>query len=128
MNPQTFGPGSALAAPDVCKTPPFAIPAPFPNTAMNATTVPSQYRVMINGQPVLSVAATNPMTSGDEGGAIGGVVSQIIKGPCSVTVGSMGYIVGGAPAQRCLDPTVHNMANATGSNMVPSQTIVTVLR
>lgn len=128
MNVQTFGAGSCMAVPDVCKTPPFAIPAPFPNTGMNSTAVPAQFRVMINGQPILNVASTNAMSSGDEGGPIGGVVSQTIKGPCTAVMGSMGYMVGGSPAQRCLDPTNQNTANCMGSNMVPSQVIVTVLR
>ena len=128
MNPQTFGPGSALASPDVCKTPPFAIPAPFPNIGMNATAVPTQYRIMINGQPILNIAAVNPTSSGDEGGTIGGVVSQMIKGPVNATFGSMGYMVGGSPVQRCLDPTMQNGGNSVGANMAPSQVIVTVMR
>lgn len=127
MNVQTFGPGTSMATPDICKTPPFAIPAPFPNIGMNATAVPTQYQVMINGQPILNVATINPMTSGDEGGSIGGVVSQIIKGPCNAAMGSMSYMVGGSPVQRCLDPTAQNGANSVGANTVPSQVIVTVM-
>ncbi len=128
MNPQTFGVGQAMANPDVCKTPPFAIPAPFPNMSLNATAVPAQYQVMILGQPILTVASVNPMTSGDEAGTMGGVVSQVIKGPCNTVMGSLAYIVGGSPVQRCLDPTAQNGGNSVGMHQVPSQTLVTVLR
>lgn len=128
MNVQTFGIGQAMATPDVCKTPPLAIPAPFPNISLNATAVPAQYQIMIQGQPILTVASVNPMTSGDEAGTLGGVVSQTIKGPCNTVMGSMAYIVGGSPVQRCLDPTTQNGGNSLGTHQVPSQTIVTVLR
>ena len=128
MTPQTFGAGSATAPVDVCKTPPFSEPIPYPNIAMNATAVPSQYRIMINGQPTLNLASSNPMSSGDEAGAYGGVVSSIIKGPCMANMGSMSYMVGGTPAVRTLDPTTQNMANSMGAYMVPSQVLLTVMR
>lgn len=128
MTPQTFGPGSTIATPDTCMTPPLAIPAPFPNLAVNSTAVPSQYTIMINGQPVLTTAANNPTTSGDEAGTLGGVVSGIIKGPAMVVMGSMAYVVGGTPAARNLDPTMQNMSNGGGAHSVPSQTVVTVMR
>ena len=127
MNVQTFGAGNAMGTPDVCKTPPFAIPAPFPNLAANATAVPAQFRIMINGQPILNVASMISLSSGDEGGTMGGVVSQVVMGPCNAVMGSMRYMVGGTPAQRCLDPTTHNAGNTVGANTVPSQVIVTVL-
>ena len=128
MTPQTFGSGSAIANADNCKTPPFSVPVPYPNTATNATAVPSQYRIMIEGQPTLNVAASNPTSTGDEAGAEGGVVSGMIKGPCTSTKGSMCYLVGGTPAVRTLDPTTQNAANSMGSYMVPSQTFFTVMR
>jgi len=128
MTPQTFGSGTANAPVDVCKTPPFSEPIPYPNIATNATAVPSQYRIMINGQPTLNLASTNPTSSGDEAGAYGGVVSSTIKGPCMATKGSLAYMVGGSPAVRTLDPTTHNLANSAGSYMVPSQTLFTVMR
>lgn len=128
MTPQTFGPGGTTCTPDTCKTPPAATPVVYPNTALCATAVPSQYRIMINGQPTLSTASTNPTSTGDEAGAMGGVVSQIIKGPCSVAMGSMAYIVGGTPAYRNLDPTMQNGVNGAGAHNIPSQVLMTVMR
>lgn len=127
MTPQTLGAGSATAQVDVCKTPSVG-PVPYPNVATNATAVPSQYRIMINGQPILNVASSNPTSSGDEAGVEGGVVSSMIKGPCMANKGSMCYMVGGTPAVRTLDPTTQNAANSMGSYMVPSQTLLTVMR
>lgn len=123
----TFGPGMSVGMPDVCKTPPFAIPAPFPNNAMNATAVPTYYTVMILGQPELNIGATVAVSVGDEGGAMGGVVSNVIVGPGRATMGSMTYTLGGMPSWRTMAPTMHNLMNAPGTTMVPSQTIKTIM-
>ncbi|MXY53133.1 MAG: DUF4150 domain-containing protein [Gammaproteobacteria bacterium] len=128
MTPQTFGAGSAIAQADVCKTPSPAgeVPVAYPNTAMNSTAVPAQYQIMVDGQPILTLASNNPTSAGDESGVGGGVVSSTIKGPCMSTKGSLRYIVGGSPAVRTLDPTSQNLSNSMGSHMVPSQTLLTV--
>ena len=57
----------SMAMPDVCMTPPFAIPAPFPNIANNALAIPGYYTIMINGMPELNTASQYAITSGDEG-------------------------------------------------------------
>lgn len=121
MMPMTFGAGMSMGMPDVCKMPPFALPAPFPNMAMNATVVPSYFTIMINGQPELNITAMHALTNGDEAGAMGGVVSGVIMGPARCMLGSVRYFVGGAPSWRCLSPTMHNMINAPGATMAPSQ-------
>ena len=125
---QTFGPGLSLGAPDICKTPPLAIPAPFPNTAMNAMAIPSYFTVMINCMPELTVVAMHPITMGDEAGTLGGVVSQIILGPCMCTLPSMVCFVGGMPVWRLTAITLHNLANCPGVTTVPSQPILQVMR
>lgn len=124
----TFGPGLSLGMPDVCKTPPLAIPAPFPNNAMNVAVVPGYFTVMIMGMPELNMVSMHPITLGDEGGAMGGVVSQIIIGPCMCTLPSMIMFVGGTPVWRLTAVTVHNLANAPGTTTVPSQAVMQVMR
>ena len=128
MTPQTSGIGGLVGMLDVCKTPPLAIPAPFPNMAMNAVAIPTYFTVMIQGMPWLNVGATWAVSNGDEGGTMGGVVSQIICGPGRPVIGSTSHMVGGMPSFRTLDMTLQNLANAPGSAMIPSQFIVTILR
>ena len=126
--PMTMGMGMSMAMPDVCKTPPFAIPAPFPNISMNAMAVPAYYTIMINMMPELNLGGMCAASSGDEGGTMGGVVSQIIMGPCRPIMGSMCYFVGGMPLWLLTRPTLQNMMNSAGISMVPSQTCKQVMR
>ena len=126
--PMTFGMGMAMGMPDVCKTPPFAIPAPFPNIGNNAMAIPTYFTIMINCMPELNTGGQYAITSGDEAGAMGGVVSQVIIGPSRPLMGSTCYCVGGMPSWRMTDPTMHNLSNAPGIGMAPSQTVKIVLR
>ena len=128
MMPMTMGAGMSIAMPDVCKTPPFAIPVPFPNIANNALAVPTYFTIMINGLPELNITGMYALTSGDEGGPLGGVASMTIVGMGRAVMGSTFYFVGGAPSWRLLAPTIQNMVNAPGTSMVPSQTVKIVLR
>ena len=128
MMVMTFGMGMSMGMPDTCKTPPLAIPAPFPNLANNAMCIPGYFTILINAMPELNLASMYAITNGDEAGAMGGVVSQIIMGPGQTVMGSTMYFVGGMPAWRLTAPTMHNMMNAPGVTMVPSQVTVMVLR
>lgn len=126
--PMTFGPGMSNATPDVCKTPPFAIPAPYPNTAPNAMVVPGYFTVMIMGQPELNIVSQYPVTQGDQPGSMGGVVSSTIMGPGRPMMGSMVCFIGGSPTWLLTKPTLQNLTNAPGVSSVPSQTFKQVLR
>ncbi len=127
MMPMTFGLGMSMAMPDVCKTPPFAIPVPYPNIANNALAIPGYMTIMINCMPELNMASQYALSNGDEAGAMGGVVSGIIVGIGRPVMGSVCYFVGGMPSWRTIAPTIQNIANAPGISMVPSQVIKTVL-
>ena len=124
----TFGPGMSNAMPDVCKTPPLAIPAPFPNLAPNAMAVPTYFTIMINCMPELNLGSMYAITNGDQAGTMGGVASGTIMGPGRPVKGSMVVFVGGMPSWRLMDPTIQNLTNAPGVTMVPSQTTKIVLR
>ena len=124
----TFGPGLSLAPADLCKTLPAGIPAPFPNTALNAAVVPGYFTIMITGLPELNMASVHPVTVGDEVGVLGGVVSQTIVGPCMCTLPSMVCFVGGTPVWRLTALTVQNVCNAPGVTTVPSQGVKQVMR
>ena len=128
MNCMTFGLGMSMAMPDVCMTPPFAIPAPFPNIGNNALCVPTYFTIMINCQPELNIMAMYAITNGDEAGAMGGITCGIIMGSGRCLLGSTCYFVGGGPSWRSTCPTLQNLTNAPGFTSVPSQTIKIVLR
>ena len=128
MMPMTFGAGMSMGVPDVCKVPPFAIPIPFPNIANNGVVIPGYFTIMILGMPELNISSQHAITNGDEAGAMGGVVSNMIIGSARPMMGSTFVFVGGSPVWRLLAPTIHNMSNAPGTTMVPSQTVKMVLR
>lgn len=123
----TYGLGMSMAFPDVCKTPPFAIPAPFPNMAMNALCIPAYYTILILAMPELNTGGTYAISSGDEAGTMGGVVSQVFIGMGRPMLGSTVYFVGGMPAWRLTAMTMQNMMNVPGFTCIPSQTIKLVL-
>ena len=124
----TFGPGMSQAVPDVCMTPPFAIPAPFVNLAQNALAVPSYFTVAINAMPELNMTAMVALSNGDEGGTMGGVASGMFMGPCRCMLGSQVVFVAGQPTWRLTATTLQNLSNAPGLTAVPSQTVKQVLR
>lgn len=117
-----------MAMPDVCMTPPFAIPAPFPNMGNNAMALPAYFTIMINCMPELSIGGQYLMTNGDEAGTMGGVASGMIMGMGRPMMGSTCYFVGGMPSWRLTAVTIQNMSNAPGVSAVPSQVTKIVLR
>ncbi len=119
----------SLAVPDVCKTPPIAIPAPFPNIAMSILAIPSQFKFLIQGRPAQNLLTITPISSGDEGGALGGVVSGVFIGPSRHILGSLKVFACCMPVTRMLDPTGQNgmLPNMVGVTLVPSQVKVMAL-
>jgi len=116
-----------MAMPDVCKTPaPPAppIPIPYPNMAQLAMGMPPVPNVLIGGAPSLNKASKIPISSGDEPGVAGGVISGTIIGEVEFIMGSMIVTIGGKPAVRFGDPVKANKGNAVGSVIAPSQSIV----
>ena len=128
MMSMTYGGGMAMAVPDVCMTPPFAIPVPLPNIANNGVVVPGYFTCMINCMPELNIGSMYAVTNGDEAGAMGGVASGMIVGPGRAMMGSQSCFIGGMPIWRLTEPTIQNMSNAPGVTCVPSQTTKIVLR
>jgi len=118
-----------FAFPDLCKTPTPAgpIPLPYPNIAQTNTAVPPAMIVLIDCMPATNMGSVVPLSTGDEAGVAGGVVSNIIKGPCTHILGSFTLFTGGLPAMRLSSMTVQNLSNMVGSTITPSQTKVQVL-
>jgi hypothetical protein len=118
---------------DTCKTPaPPAppVPMPYPNIAMCNQANPGTCtkKVKVNGQPAFTKDTQIPMSSGDEAGVAGGVVSGMIKGPCAYKKFSNKVKLEGANAVYNLCNTGHNGSspNAVGMQAQPSQTKVLV--
>lgn len=126
--------GQCMGFPDVCKTPaPPAppIPTPYPNIAMvpQANGATCSLKVKFAGQPACTTKTQIPMSSGDEAGSIGGMVSNMIKGPCSFKRGSVKVKVEGTPVVFLTSTTAHNGSNANfpaGAQIAPSQVMVII--
>ena len=118
----------SIATPDVCKTPPLAVPTPYPNMGNNALAIPTYFTIAINAMPELNLTAMYAITNGDEAGAMGGVASGMIMGMGRPMLGSQVCFVAGQPVWRMTAMTLQNLSNAPGTTTVPSQTVKQVLR
>jgi len=131
----TNGGGQCSAFPDVCKTPAptgAPIPVPYPNIAMlnQASGGTLSSKVKIAGNKAATQDTEITMSSGDEAGSVGGVVSNKIKGSAKFTQGSSvvkiegkgAAYVGAMVAQN--DGSNANMP--AGHQVAPSQTTVIV--
>jgi hypothetical protein len=122
--------GQCMAMPDVCKTPaPPAppIPIPYPNLAMPMMGNPCTTKVLIGGMPVLTKASKIPMSSGDEAGVAGGVVSGANMGEVAFVSFSMAVKLEGNPVVKLGDATKHNGGNGVGAVLAPSQAVVMIM-
>ena len=130
----TMGTGMCMAFPDVCKTPTPAgpVPIPYPNIAQLAMANPATCatNVLIFNKPAATTMTIIMLSSGDEAGCAGGVVSQLFIGPAQFKLGSVVVSIQGAPAvyQGSLigQNGVGNANMPAGVQTVPSQAIVIV--
>jgi hypothetical protein len=126
--------GQCLGVPDVCKVPaPPAppIPTPFPNMAMCAQAMPGTFslKVKVGGGNALVQTTKISMSSGDEAGALGGMISNMIKGPCEYKMGSMKVMFEGKGAAHLTSMVAHNGSSPNmpaGAQIAPSQVVVMV--
>lgn len=127
MNIASMGPGTNTAPADPCKTPTPAgpIPIPYPNLAINSTSVPAVYNVLTGCTPTLNLLSTGVVSNGDQAGAVGGLLSFLIMGQLKFIVGCITIFCGGLPVQRVGSVTGQNAAgvlpNTAGANTSPSQ-------
>jgi hypothetical protein len=124
---QCLVPGPA----DVCKTPSPAgpVPLPYPNIAMCMQASGESSIVKFCGAWALTVASKIPMSTGDEPGVAGGVISSRFKGEVQYKKGSGKVKIEGKSAVHVTSMTGHNGSNANmpaGLQAVPSQVIVLV--
>lgn len=124
--------GMCVGAPDVCKTPaPPAppVPIPYPNIAQvpaaSAGTCTS--KVKMGNQPVVVKDTEIPMSSGDEAGVAGGVMSGCNMGKAVFKMGSSTVKAEGKDVCYVTSMTSHNKDNfPAGKQVAPSQATVLV--
>jgi hypothetical protein len=120
----TIAAGQAMATPDTCNTPapPAApIPVPYVNFAMTQMASPTSTKVLVGGSPALMKTSEIPLTSGDEPGVTGGVVSGTFIQKAQFTAASMVVSFEGKGAARMADLMQANKGNAIGAISVASQ-------
>jgi hypothetical protein len=124
--------GNCFGMPDVCQVPaPPAppIPIPFPNIGMCMMADKAVDKVLIEYMPVVVENCEIPLSSGDEPGVAGGVVSGCNMGPNTFKMGSMKVKAKGKGVVTLTGMTSHNGKNPNfpaGLVIAPSQVKVLV--
>jgi len=106
--------GVTIAFPDVCKTPiPPAgpVPIPYPNIAMSSDTDKGTKKVKADGNPFCVKDSNFKMSTGDEPGSAGGVVSSKTKGKAEFVLYSFDVKAEGKNVCRSFDIMLHNDKN-----------------
>ncbi|AOK63973.1 DUF4150 domain-containing protein [Burkholderia ubonensis] len=119
--------GGKNMATSVNLTPPAGAPVAYQNEAQRASAVPNVPNVIVGGGPAHNAATIVPSSSGDAGGAMGGVASGTVGGTSRNPQGSGKVILSGSPVTRMTDPTLQNTGNTSGAGVSPSQMKVLVL-
>jgi len=122
--------GDCMGMPDTCLTPaPPAppVPIPYPNLGQLMQAIPPtcSKKVTIVNQPAILLGSQVSMSSGDEAGVSGGVMSGMIKGPITFKKGSAKIMIEGQPVVMHLGTTGQNGMSANvpaGTIVSPSQT------
>lgn len=128
----TMAGGMCMGMPDVCKVPaPPAppIPMPFPNIAQCSMAIPDVTKVLIACMPPVVETTKIPLSSGDEAGVAGGVVSGVFIQQVAFRTSSSKVMFQGKKAVMLTAMSAHNGSNANmpaGVHMAPSQTSVLV--
>ena len=108
--------GTSIAFPDVCKTPTPSgpVPIPYPNTGKSADTIAGPMTVTVDGQMPMTKGAQYMMSSGDEAGTAGGVLSSKFIGECEFMLYAFDVKLEGQNTCRLGDPLFHNGKNIMG--------------
>ena len=119
--------GLNLGFPDVCLTPPTAIPVPYPNISFGPLGFPPSPNVMWACTPAHHLMTTPMLSIGDTPGVMMGVASGTDMAPTRPVIGAFTTLVNGIPATRLTSINIHNNTNAPGMTIVPAQPKVIIL-
>lgn len=109
--------GMSTVFPDVCKTPAPAgppLPLPYPNTGKSSDTIGGPTTVTVDGCMPMTKGAKYMMSSGDEAGTAGGILSSSFIGECEFMLYSFDVKFDGKNVCRLGDPLFHNKKNIMG--------------
>ncbi len=108
--------GMSIVFPDVCKTPaaPSPIPIPYPNIGKSSDTSQGPTTVKTDGQMPMVKGAKYARSTGDEPGAMGGVLSGVHLAECEFLSYSFDVKFEGRNVCRLGDPLFHNKKNVFG--------------
>lgn len=120
--------GMDVGFPDVCMTPtPTPTPIPYPNVGMGQTSIPVAFNILIQGMPVHNLATVTPLSNGDNPGVAMGVASGTVMGRVRHLTAAFTVLFKGMPGSRLTSVSLHNLLNAIGARLVPSQLKVLLL-
>ena len=109
--------GMSPVFPDVCKTPAPPgppVPIPYPNIGKSSDTSQGPTNVKTDGSMPMVKGAQYSMSSGDEPGSLGGVISGVFKSECEFMMYSFDVKFDGKNVCRMGDPLFHNKKNIMG--------------
>ncbi len=108
--------GMSPVFPDVCKTPTPGgpVPIPYPNIGQSSNTSNGPKKVKSDGKMPMVKGAKYSMTSGDEAGTVGGIISSKFKGEAEFMMYSFDVKFEGKNVCRLGDPLFHNNKNIMG--------------
>ena len=123
--------GDCFASPDTCLTPTSAGPVSvaYPNTGNCAQALMFSVKVKFVMKEALTLQSQIPISTGDEAGSNGGVVSGMFKGPVQFKRGSSKVFIEGVPCEFHTATTGHNGVNSNmpaGTQVSASQSKVLV--
>lgn len=98
--------------PDVCKTPPYSVPIPYPNVAFSKDLVQGTHSVSADGGNMIAHNQSNFASSiMDEPGSSGGIVSNVNRSKAEWISHSFDIFFEGNPACRLTDKMFMNKKN-----------------
>lgn len=122
-----------MALPDVCWTPVpppvVKVPIPYPNIAVSTMHIPNVLNVTICCGLAENLLTPGTISSGDDPGVLGGIISGVFIGPDSYMLGSTKVMMGVAFATHLTSLTGQNgkEPNIEGATLTPAQTCVVIL-
>jgi hypothetical protein len=108
---QTSGGVATATLPDVCRTPYAGTPVPYPNVALSADLVGGTATIAVDGSPAAIQSSMFVKSTGDEAGALGGVVSQVFMMEATFLSFSPTVLFEGQPVCRLTDKMLMNKGN-----------------
>ncbi|GLR12861.1 DUF4150 domain-containing protein [Chitinimonas viridis] len=116
-----------LGFPDVCLTPPLAVPVPYPNITFSVTHIPSIFNFLIGGGLAENLLTQGTVSLGDFTGVLLGVASGTMAGPDRPVLGSFKVMHGPVFATRMTTLNIQNSTNTIGVSLTPAQVRVLLL-